>query len=100
MTSNRQFGLLPERGDKWRSALHRPEPVACEGSYFADRVQTQIGQLALLHVAPDVFDRVEFRRICGQSFQDQVSAERFDVVFNHAATVCRKRPGNTVLSRG
>jgi len=90
MTSNRQFGLLPERGDESRSALHRPEPVACEGPHFADRIQAQIGQLAVLHVAPDVFDRVEFRRIRGQAFQDQVSGERFDVVFNHSATVRRQ----------
>ena len=75
MTLKRQFGLLPERGDELRSALHRLEPVAGEGADLANGVQAEIGQFALLHVAPDVFDRIEFRRVGGQSFQDQVSVE-------------------------
>ena len=90
MTSNRQFGLLPERGDELRSALHRLEPVAGEGADLADGVQAKIGQLALLHVTPDVFDRIEFRRVRGQAFQDQVSVERFDVVLDDAAAVRRQ----------
>src|SRR5882672_1716219 len=90
MTLNRQFGLLPERGDELASALHRLEPVACEGAYFADSVQAQIGQLALLHVAPDVLDRVEFWRVGGQSFQDEVPVERFDVVFDDPTAVRRQ----------
>ena len=60
MTLNRQFGLLPERGDELRSALHRLEPIAGEGAYLANSVQAQIGQFTLLHVAPDVLDRIEF----------------------------------------
>ena len=90
MTLNRQFGLLPERGDELRSALHRLESVACEGAYFADSVQAKIGQLALLHVAPDVLDRVEFRRVSGQSLQDEVPVERFNVVLDEAAAVRRQ----------
>src|SRR5882724_7769085 len=90
MTLNRQFGLLPERGDELRSALHRLEPVACEAADFANSVHTQIGQLALLHVAPEVLDRVEFRRVGGQSFQDEVPVERFDVVLDEATAVRRQ----------
>src|SRR6266550_4574209 len=90
MTLNRQFGLLPERGDEPRSALHGFEPVAGEGAHLADAVQAEIGQLALLHVAPDVLDRVEFRRVRGQSFQDQVPVERFDIVLDDPAAVRRQ----------
>src|SRR6266852_5851439 len=90
MTLNCQFGLLPERGDELRSPLHRLEAVACKGAYFANGVQTEIGQLALLHVAPDVLDRIEFRRVCGQSFQDQVSVERFDVVLDDTTAMRRQ----------
>ena len=87
MTLNRQFCLLPERGDELRSALPRLEPVACEGAYFANSVQAKIGQLALLHVAPDVLDRVEFRLVGGQSFQHEVPVERFKVVLDDPAAV-------------
>src|SRR5579859_4607729 len=90
MTLNRQFSLLPERGDELRSALHRLESVACEGAYFANSVQTQVGQLALLHVAPDVLGRVEFGRVSGQSLQDEVPVERFNVVLDEAAAVRRQ----------
>src|SRR5579859_964017 len=90
MTLNRQFCLLPERGDELRSALHRLEPFACEGAYFANSVQTQVGQLALLHVAPDVLGRVEFGRVGGQSLQDEVPVERFNVVLDEAAAVRRQ----------
>src|SRR5271169_6887452 len=90
MTLNRQLSLLPERGDELRSALHGLESIAGEGAYLANGMQTEIGQLALLHVAPDVFDRIEFRRVRGQSFQDQVALKRFDVVLNDATAVRRQ----------
>src|SRR5580658_2670412 len=90
MTLNRQFCLLPERGNELRSTLHGLEPIAGEGADLTDGVQAQIGQFALLHVAPDVFDRIEFRRVGWQSFQDQVSVERFDVVLNHPTAVRRQ----------
>ena len=71
MTFDRQLGLLSQGGDELRSALHVFESVAGEGADVADGVQTQIGELALRHVAPDVFDRIECRRVRGESFQDQ-----------------------------
>src|SRR5712691_8670728 len=90
MTLNRQLRLLPERGDELWSALHGLEPVAGEGAYLTNGIQAEIGQLTLLHVAPDVFDRIEFRRVRGQSFQDQVPVERFDVVLDDATAVRRQ----------
>ena len=90
MTLYRQLGLLPECSDELGSALHRLESVACEAAYFADSVQAEIGQLALLHVAPDVFNRIEFWCVRGQSFQDQVAVERFDVVLDEATAMRRQ----------
>jgi len=90
MTLNRQLGLLPERGDGLRLALHGLESIAGEGAYLAQGMQTEIGQLALLHLAPDVFDRIEFRRVRRQSFQDQVPGERFNVVLHDPTAVCRE----------
>src|SRR6476660_7338809 len=90
MTLYRQLGLLPECSDELGSALHRLESVACEAAYFADSVQAEIGQLALLHVAPNVLDRIEFGRVGGQSFQEQVPVERFDIVLDDPAAVRRQ----------
>src|SRR5712692_3482783 len=90
MTLNGQFGLLPERGDELRSALHGPEPVASEGTDLANRVEAKIGQLALLHIAPDVFDGIEFRGIRRQPFENNVSVERFDEVLDDATAVRRQ----------
>jgi hypothetical protein len=57
---------------------------------LVDGAQAEIGQFAPRHVAPDVLDRAQFRRVCGQSFQDQVSVERFDVVLDDPSAVRRQ----------
>src|SRR6266550_4583978 len=67
MTLNRQLCLLPERGDEPRSALHGFQTVACKRADFTDGVETQIGQLALFHVSPNVFDGIELWRVCRQT---------------------------------
>jgi hypothetical protein len=85
MTSDRQLCLLPERGDELRSALHGFETVACKGADFTDGVETQVGQLALLHVAPNVFDGIELRSVCGQPFEHDVAGERFDEVLDRGS---------------
>src|SRR5882672_8336692 len=90
MTLNRQLSLLPECGDELRSALHGLEPVAGEGANLANGVKAQIAQLALLHIAPDVFDRIELRSVGRQALQDDVSVERFDVVLDHTTAMRRQ----------
>src|SRR6266481_1439658 len=90
MTLNRQLGLLPEcRNELW-SALHGLEAIACKGADLTDGVQAQVGQFALLHVAPNVFVRIELRSVCRQPFQNDVSGERFDEILDHPAAVRRQ----------
>ena len=60
MTSERQLSLFPERGDQRRSALHGLEPITGELTDFADGVEAQIGDLMLLEIGPDRFNRIEF----------------------------------------
>src|ERR1700722_15530982 len=90
MTSDWQLGLLPERGDKTRSALHGFQSTAGEGANLADGMQTQVGQLAVFHVAPDVLDRIEFGSVGRQALDHDMSIECFDILGNHATTVSRQ----------
>ena len=90
MTSKWQRGLRPERGDELRSALHGLEPVASKGADFADGLQAQIGQFALLHVAPNVFDGIEFGRVRRQAFENNMSTDCFDEALDHPAAVRRQ----------
>src|SRR5712691_3178521 len=90
MTLNRQLRLLPERGNELWSTLHGFETVACKGADLTDGVQAQVGQFALLHVSPNVFDGIELRSVCRQPFENDVAGERFDEVLDHAATVRRQ----------
>lgn len=70
MTSNRQLGLFPKRGDQLRSTLHGFESVAGKGADLLDVVQAQIGQFPLLHVAADIFNRIQLWRIRGKPLKD------------------------------
>src|SRR5271167_41892 len=90
MTSDWQLSLLPERGDKTRSALHGFQSTSGEGADLADGVQAQVGQFALFHVAPDVLDRIEFGSVSGQALDHDVSIERFDVLGDYATTMGRQ----------
>src|SRR5271167_3024382 len=90
MTSDWQLSLLPERGDKTRSALHGFQSTSGEGADLADGVQAQVGQFALFHVAPDVLARIEFGSVSGQALDHDVSIERFDVLGDYATTMGRQ----------
>lgn len=87
MTSYGQFGLLPACGDDARAALHGLQTVACVGAHLADSVQAEVGEFALFHVRPDVFDGVKLRSIGRERLQHELLAARFDVVANDAAPV-------------
>src|SRR6266705_409481 len=90
MTSDWQLGLVPERGDKTRSALHGFQSTAGKEANLADGIQTQVGQFALFHVAPDVLDWIEFRSVSRQALDHDVSSERFDVLGDDATTMSRQ----------
>lgn len=92
MTSDRQFRLLPKRGDDLRAALHGFEPSAGLALDLVDAAQAQIGEFALFGIAKEVFDRIEFGRIAGQALEDDLVAKGVDVVAYEAAAV----PGQAV----
>src|SRR5712664_3592663 len=90
MTLDRQLSLLPECGDKPWSALHGLEPIAREGTDLIDGVQAQVSQFALLHVSPNVFDRIHFGRIGGQALDHDGPVKRLDVMVDNTTAVSRQ----------
>src|SRR5688500_10045098 len=90
MTSDWQLSLFPARGDDARAALHGFQAVARIGADSTDRLQTQIGEFSLLHVRPDVFDWVEFRRIRRQGFENELVVTGLDVAAHQAALMSRQ----------
>jgi hypothetical protein len=74
MTSYRQLGLFPERGDQRGAALHGFESASGEVADLVNAGGAQVGHLAGLEIAPDIFDRIEFGRIGGKVVQDDVIA--------------------------
>jgi hypothetical protein len=87
MTSDRQFRLLPKRGDEPRAALHRPESIAGEAADLADRGGTQVRDLAAFQMRPDVFDGVQFRGVGRQLLEHDALIERLDVLPHQATAV-------------
>ena len=70
--------------------MHGFETIACECADLADGMQAQIAQFALLHVAPYVFDRIEFRCIGRQALDHDVPVQRFDMLCDHTTAVSRQ----------
>ena len=64
--SQRKFGRFPEGADERRSAFHATELWAGLGSEFKQVFGTEVGPGVLFQVAPEVFNRVEFRGVSGQ----------------------------------
>src|SRR6266516_110751 len=87
MTSDRQLSLFPACSNDARAALHWIQAVARVGADPGDRLQAQVGELSLLHVRPDVFDRVEFWGIRRKSFENELVAAGLDVAAHQAAFV-------------
>ena len=74
MTSERQFGLLPECGDEVRFPLHGFEAIASELANLADRIQAEVGDLVCLQVAPNGLDRIEFGSVGRQTGDGKMTA--------------------------
>lgn len=87
MTSNGQLGLLPEGCDEGLAALCAPKLGACVGAEFSEVPWTEVGQLMMLPVRPEILDRVQLRRIWRQELQLDATALACDVVAHQPAAV-------------
>ncbi len=94
----REFTLFPERGDQCRSALHRLESAAREVAEAGEVLWAQIGELVLLEVTPDVFNRVQFRGVTWQRLDLDCALEPFQVVLNQPAAMRAGSPSQITSS--
>jgi len=90
MTSKGQLGLFPECGDQPRPALQRLQSAGGIATHFVDGVQAQIGQFALLGVAKQVFDGIQFGCVGRKSLQHDAIAERLDIGAHQPAAMRRQ----------
>lgn len=106
MTSERQLSLFPERSDQCWSPLHGLEPITGELTDLADCVEAQIGNLMLLEIGPDRFNRIEFGGVSRQACNRDMSVQFFQPGANLAAAMDRsaipddqQRPLDLTLER-
>jgi hypothetical protein len=82
VTISPQFSLLPEGCDQTGPTSHPPQCPTCHEAQLPPVFGTEIRQLVLLEVAPDVFGRVQFGRVGRQVLQGNSLAQRADEVMD------------------
>ena len=81
---------MPEGADELGSALGTPQRPAGLSPQFGEVLGAEISQRVLLEMPPDVFDRVEFRRVSGQARQRDRAPGALDPLGDHAAAMHRQ----------
>src|SRR5271167_3147495 len=61
--------LLPEGADQGRAAAHPPERPAGMNAELSEVLRTEVGQLMLFPVRPQILHRVQLRRVGGEELQ-------------------------------
>src|SRR5574337_1209049 len=83
-----EFGLLPEGANQFRSALHRLQATAREVADLGQVSRAQVGDLVLLQVGPDRFDRIQFGGVGRQEGNRDPAVLLFEPL-PHAPTLVR-----------
>ena len=89
MTSESKLSLSPEADDQMRSSLHGLQAVTCEPADLCDGVAAQVGDLVLLEVSPNRFNRIELGSVGGQAGHSDGSILILEPRFDFAAAVDR-----------
>ena len=84
----KQLRLLPERRDQGSALVCRSELAACSMRQFRDRIRAVIRQRVALESDPQVFHRVELRRIGRKKIYRHATIQRVEVIPNKTRTVC------------
>lgn len=87
MISDQQFRLFPECSDQIGSALHGFEPAPSEVRDLVEIRSTQVGDLSVLEIAPDVLNRIEFRCVGWRVVKDDTIALGLDEFEHQSAFV-------------
>jgi len=73
--NSKQFRLFPEGFHQSWAAAHSAQRPPCRHAQLGEILRAEIGQLVLLAVTPNVFDRVQFRRVGRQVFEMDLAVE-------------------------
>lgn len=90
MSRGEQRRLLPESGDEAGAAAHAGQSTATCGAELRVVGGAQVGKFVLFPVGPDVFHRVQLRRVRWQESELDVAMQRIEEVANQAAAVHRQ----------
>jgi len=101
---SKQFCLLPEGFHQRWPATQPSQSLAGSPAEVGKILGAEIGKFVLLAIAPDIFDRIEFRCIGWQTLQMDAAVLLLDVIPDQAAAVRgqsipdhRERPANVLL---
>jgi len=101
---SKQFGLFPEGFHQRWPATHPPQRLACGSAELGKILRAEIGKFVLFAISPDIFDRIQFRRIGWQTLQMDVTVLLRNIIPDQAAAVRgqtvpddRKPPANVLL---
>ncbi len=79
--------MFPEGGDESSASLGALEPGASDGAKFVEISGTEVRQLMLFPMSPEVLHGIELGRIGRQEFQLDVAALGFDPVADQTAAM-------------
>src|SRR5512144_434123 len=85
--SQAEFGLLPERANEFRPALHRLQASAREVADLRQTCRTQVGDFVLLQVGPDRLDRIELGSVRRQEGNRDLAVLLFEPLAHPPAFV-------------
>jgi len=74
VTSYKELGLLPERGDQRWSTAHPTQGAASMMAQLPKRLGTQVWQLMMLPVSPQILHRIQLGSVRGQELDRQAPA--------------------------
>ena len=83
-----QLSLLPEGRDQGTTALHRTQPSPCKVTDLVQTTGAEIADFMSLQVTPQVFNRIEFRRIGWQESQLDINVLALDILAHEFTSVC------------
>ena len=90
MTSRPKFRLIIAGRDNGRAAAHAAQGGGGFKAEFPSFGCQQVGNFMSFELAPHIFDRIEFRRVSGQAFQDQAPAGGGDVILDEQTAMDRR----------
>src|ERR1700722_13219169 len=80
VTSKAKFGLFPEcNNEVFAFTAHASQSISGPTGEIPNIAGAQVGQFVLFPVAPEIFDWIEFRGICGKTPGDHLAFQGLKV---------------------